>query len=153
MKRILVLILCALLMGCATTARKATTGSNEIYRIVMDSWLGADIHSFTSTNGSPHKTFSASNGNIVYMWSKTKKYMNSTSGKHKEPPYKSYGFTEYQSPGTATVYGQQRPTPIYDGQSINKWCNTYVETDSNGRIVEWRGEGNNCQNAMKMQNP
>ncbi len=144
MKKILLLILCAFLMGCATTSKDATKFGNVLYRDAMDSWLGADMYSFTNANGLPLTTLPASNGNKIYMWSDTKKLLQSATSKHKKHIYRSYNFTDFEQPSRK---------PSYDRQSITLWCDTYVEADSTGRIIRWRGEGNYCEISMKMQSP
>jgi len=76
MKQTLLLILCAVLMGCATTAN---------YKAVLDSWVGGDINQYISVNGYPDNVVPLPNGNKVYQWSK--------SGSFTTPVYVEEGAT------------------------------------------------------------
>jgi hypothetical protein len=128
MKRIPLLVLCAFLVGCATTAG---------YNAMMDSWLGADINDFIDDNGYPKNSFTAPNGNKVYVWS--------TGASGTTPTIVQPGQTYYYPDGMGGFQGYQTPSTVIGGYPYSYGCDTFLETDDSGKIVKWRGQGNACK--------
>jgi len=122
MKKLLAVLLCLGLAGCATTAG---------YEAILNTWTGSNINSLISSWGYPASSFTAPDGNTVYV-------------------YQSGG--QYTMPTQTTYTGQVSPWGSYSassittgGQTLNFWCKTYFEVNQDKIIVTWRWEGNSCR--------
>ena len=115
------LIICGLLLGCATTAK---------YEKILDSWIGSTEDRLVRSWGPPDSVYdSPSQRYLTYMDSR-QGYVPGTA-----PTYQSYaiGNTVYTKP----VGGSQ-------GYSYSMHCKTTFEI-ADGRITSWRYEGNSCR--------
>jgi hypothetical protein len=89
------------------------------YERNLQSWLGHDVNHLISKWGPPSSDFALSNGNKIYTWVDHGANIS----------YANY------SPYANTAIGFTSPTS----------CKTSFTIDQNGRIIEWRYEGNNCR--------
>lgn len=103
--------------GCATTAN---------YEADLNSWLGIDAEELVNQWGYPSQQIKAPNGNDVYVyeWSATGTL----------PTYT-----------TVNVYGGTIFANTYGGGQLTYWCRTFFEINEDGKIIQWKWEGNNCR--------
>src|SRR5579859_4206971 len=109
-------LLCLLLAGCATT---------EKYEAKLNSWVGADMNALVNSWGYPSSSFSAPDGNTVYVYDSRGSYTTPTSYQ-----------TTYQA--NTLTGGVDATTVQRGGQTFNYWCTTYFEVDAEKKIVSWR---------------
>jgi len=123
------IIFTVLLSGCATTAG---------YEAVLRSWTGQNINALISSWGYPESSFTAPDGNTVYVYSRggSMTMPTQTTFSGQVSPWGSYS-------GNSFTTG---------GQTLNFWCKTFFEVDNNKTIINWRWEGNNCV-AMAPEEP
>jgi hypothetical protein len=88
--------------------------------------MGHDIDELVSAWGYPQSSFQAPNGNTVYTYS--------SQGSYKMP-----------TNTTVNVYGNTGYATTTGGQTLNFWCQTFFEVNSNKKIVRWQYKGNNCR--------
>jgi tetratricopeptide (TPR) repeat protein len=118
------------------------------YKAVMDNLLGADINDVISM-GYPHRTLMTANGNQVYLGSASYPHATFTAPNGNKVYAYNYG-TAFKTPTipdgqtACEVYGYDNKSAYYGGQTVGKWCTTFLETDVSGRIIQWRGDGNSC---------
>lgn len=120
MKNVLALFVAFLLVGCATT---------ENYEKILRSWIGSSEGALISSWGAPDSNYTS--GDRTYLT-----YVRSGS---------------MTIPGTAPTYqtqviGNTAYTTSYGGSpatTIGLHCKTTF-TVSNGRITNWRYQGNHC---------
>ena len=115
--------LAVFLGGCATTAN---------YKKAVNSWLGVDITVLAESWGYPSETFTAPNGNLVYV------YANSDT--YQAPRYTSYTYNPQTNSGYAYEYG---------GETLKYYCKTFFETGADKKIIKATFEGNACKSKPK----
>jgi tetratricopeptide (TPR) repeat protein len=127
--------------------RESTISAN--YTAVMDSLLGADINDVINMGSYPHRTLMTANGNQIYLSSGSYPHVTFTTTSGNQVYVYNYG-TAFKTPAipdgqTAyNVYGYDNKSAYYGGQTVGKWCTTFLEADMSGRIIKWRAEGSNC---------
>lgn len=132
MKKMLVLLLCLWLCGCATTAK---------YEAKLNTWIGTNEGSLVAAWGVPDKEYRMIDGKkaIEYMNKKTIQ----TGGYTYRVPQTTYhtgtiGNQTYS--GTSTEYATET-APV---QKHRLFCKTSFILDTSGKIISWHHEGNNC---------
>ncbi len=132
MKKILVLLFCLGLYGCATTAK---------YEAKLNTWVGANEDSLITAWGVPDKEYHMSDGKkaIAYVH----RNVVQTGGYTYTVPQTTYqtgtiGNEAYS--GTSTQY----VTEITPPQRYKLFCKTSFIIDKLGKIQSWHHEGNNC---------
>ncbi len=128
MKKILLVMICLGLAGCATTAG---------YQQVLDTWIGHDAADLTSSWGYPSSQMQAPNGNKVYVYNRGNQFTT--------PMQTSIN-------GQRTPWGYQATAYTTGGQTLTFRCNTFFEVDSGNKIIRWRWEGNACRAVPPAQN-
>ncbi len=126
MKKIIVILICLFCFACASANRAS-------YRDKVNSWMGYNIESLTNSWGYPHKSFTAPNGNKVYVY----EYRSEVTIPNQ---YISSGMST--NIGNSTLYDST--TTQLGGQTFKSWCNTYFEVNDSNIIVRWRIEGDSC---------
>ncbi len=139
MRKILLVLFCVGLAGCATT---------KGYEAVLNSWVGNNESSLISSWGSPQNSYVMANGQRVIEYVRGR---NVQIG--------GYTYTEPQTTyhtGSVNTYGDYNTHGTYSGtstqyvtkqtpiQNIQFWCNTSFILDSSGTIQTWRWQGNQC---------
>gem|GEM_PF-1118654 len=148
-KTTMLLYVCLVLAGCATTAN---------YEKILQSWIGSDADHLVSTFGAPDKTSTLSDGGRVieyvrrgnmqlggftYTTPQTTYHYGSLSA------YGRYGGSAYGSySGTSTTYVQQQ-TPMYN---IPLVCITRFRISPANKVIDWQWEGNSCKALPPEQN-
>jgi len=120
-KQILILGLLVFFMGCATTGK---------YEAKLNSWVGHNINELSASWGYPESSFTAPNGNTVYVYARGGSMVmpSQTTYSGQVSPWGTYSGSSYTT----------------GGQTLNFWCKTFFEVNQNKTIVNWRWEGNNC---------
>ena len=120
-----------LLLGACTTT--------ENYEKVLNSWVGANADDLAFQWGPPTSIYPKSDGGKIIEYVRTSSI-------------KTGGYT-YTTPQTQTTYNNitgaaetsttyvQKTTPI---STLDFWCKTRFDVDRNGRITQWKWEGNDC---------
>lgn len=90
------------------------------YSQIIKTWSGQNIDDFMYKWGYPQQSFTAENGNKVYVYSREANYTT---------PTWTTPITNYK---------------IYGGKTSLQYCYTYFETDNNKTIVKVSYEGNSC---------
>lgn len=132
MKTTLLLLLCVVLSGCATTAK---------YEAKLNTWIGASEDSLISSWGVPDKEYQMGGGKKAVMFV----YKNTvqTGGNTYTVPrttYQSGTIGDKAYSGTTTQYVTET-TPV---QRYKLSCKTSFIIDSNGKVESWHHEGNDC---------
>ena len=161
MNKIIVLLLCLGLCGCATTAG---------YEAVLNTWVGNSESSLISSWGSPQNAYVMTNGKRAIEYARSRN-MQMGGYTYTEPQttyhygninrygnFNTYGdvntYGNFNSHGTYSGTSTQyvtKQTPVYN---IPMWCKTTFIISSGGIIESWRWEGNNCKAvAPKQQKP
>ena len=132
MKKVLVLLLCLGLCGCATVAK---------YEAKLNSWIGAGEDSLVASWGVPDKAYDMRDGKkaIEYVHKNTVQ----TGGYTYAVPQTTYhsgtiGNETYS--GTSTQYVTET-TPV---QKYKLSCKTSFIINNSGKVESWHHEGNNC---------
>ena len=112
------------LAGCAVPEYP----TEEKYKLICQSWVGANINSLVDSWGYPTREFRAPNGNSVYLYKRSKTHTTPVST------------MTFQSRLTG------RPEVLtMGGDVVTRSCETFFETETNGTIVKYRIEGNDCK--------
>jgi hypothetical protein len=132
MQKILVLLLCLGLSGCATTAK---------YEGKLNTWIGVSEDSLIATWGVPNKTYDMRDGKkaIEYVHRNTVQ----TGGYTYTTPqttYQSGKIGDKSYSGTSTTYVTETE-PI---QEYKFHCKTSFIINNSGKVESWHHEGNNC---------
>jgi len=132
MKKILILLLCLGLFGCATTAK---------YETKLNTWIGASEDSLIASWGVPNKTYSMSDGKkaIEYVHKNTVQ----TGGYTYTTPqttYESGKIGDKSYSGTSTTYVTETE-PI---RQYKSYCKTSFIINNSGKVESWHHEGNDC---------
>ena len=90
------------------------------YSQIIKTWNGQNMDDLIKKWGYPQQSFTAANGNKVYVYSTEATYTTSTW---------TTPITNYK---------------IYGGKTRLQYCHTYFETDHNNTIVKVNYEGNSC---------
>jgi len=132
MKKILFLLFCLGLSGCASTAK---------YEAKLNTWIGVSEDSLIASWGVPDKTYNMRDGKkaIEYVHKNTVQ----TGGYTYMTPQTTYhsgkiGDKSYS--GTSTTYVTET-TPV---QKYKLSCKTSFIINNSGKIESWHHEGNNC---------
>lgn len=88
---------------------------------IINTWSGQNIDDLMDKWGYPQQSFTETNGNRVYVYSRVVTYI---------PPIWTDPIFNYK---------------IFAGKTRTRYCNTYFETNYNKTIVEGSYEGNACQ--------
>ena len=91
------------------------------YSTVIKTWNGNDIDDLFDKWGYPQQSYTASNGNKVYVYSEEATYIT---------PIWTIPYTNCR---------------VYGGKTSILYCTTYFETDNNKTIVKGSYEGNACE--------
>lgn len=135
-----VIVLLALLSGCATTSN---------YENILISWVGSNVDNLLMTWGPPASSYPLSNGGRVLEYNRQRNVQvggytttvpqttyNSGNANVYGPTGPAYG--TYSN--TSTTYVQQT-SPTYN---IAKQCITRFTVNSEGTITNWTWQGNDC---------
>jgi hypothetical protein len=132
MNKILVLLLCLGLSGCATTVK---------YEAKLNTWIGVSEDSLIAAWGVPDKTYDMRDGKkaIEYVHKDTVH----TGGYTYTVPRTTYqtgtiGNETYS--GTSTTY----VTETTPAQKYKLSCKTSFIINNSGKVESWHHEGNNC---------
>ena len=131
-KLIYLFVLVMLVSGCATTAK---------YEAKLNTWVGASEDSLIASWGVPDKSYSLGDGKKAVEF--IHKDIFETGGYSYMVPQ-----TTYQS-GTIgnKSYSGTSATYVTETEPIRKYrfsCKTSFIIDSNGKVVSWHHEGNDC---------
>jgi len=132
MKKLLGLLLCLGLCGCATTAK---------YDAKLNQWIGATEDSLVASWGIPNKTYNLNDGKKAVEF--VRKETIQTGGYTYTIPQRSYqsgviGDKAYS--GTATNY----ETVIMPIQQYKLTCKTTFILNASGQVESWHHDGNDC---------
>ncbi len=105
--------------------------SHENFVKTYNTWVGHNIHHFTSQYGYPDTTYKLKNGHDVYVYEKTRIQSYPTV----TPAFGYYGYGGYYG-GMMMGYG----TDI-----DYRTCKLFLEVDKKGTIVGWGSRGNSCR--------
>jgi hypothetical protein len=132
MKKIMILLLCLGLFGCATTAK---------YETKLNTWIGASEDSLIASWGVPNKTYNMSDGKkaIEFMHKNTVQ----TGGYTYTTPQ-----TTYQSGMIGgRSYSGRSTTYVTETEPVRKYktyCKTSFIINNSGRVESWHHEGDDC---------
>jgi hypothetical protein len=132
MKKVLVLLLCLWLFGCATTAK---------YEAQLDTWIGKSEDSLIAAWGVPDKAYNLRDGKKAIEFIRKDTFR--TGGYTYTVPQTTYqsgtiGNQAYS--GTSTQYVTET-VPV---QKYKLFCKTSFIIDADGKVESWHHEGNNC---------
>lgn len=132
MKRVMMLVLCLGICGCATTAQ---------YEKKLNTFIGTSEDNLIASWGVPDKTYTLQDGKKAVEF--VHKYSSQSGGYLYTTPQTTYysgtkGDKAYS--GTATTYVTER-TPV---QKYKSFCKTSFIIDTDGKVKSWHHEGNNC---------
>jgi len=131
MKKVLPVFLGITLLGClGPNLEERRKKAAEI----LDSWVGSNINDYMRSNGYATETRQLPNGNTLYVFQRSVTMQTPT---YTTPITTTYT-PNYNGGGTATTTGGN----VYGGGQATYSCTRFFETDSDGRIVYWRTEGN-----------
>ena len=132
MRRIVALLLCLGLCGCATTAK---------YEAKLNNWIGASEDSLVASWGVPNKTYKMPDGKkaMEYVHKETVQSGGYTYAT-PQTTYRSGTIGNKSYSGTSTTYVTQAE-PI---QKYKLSCKTSFMINSSGKVESWHHEGNDC---------
>ena len=132
MKKVLVLLFCLGLYGCATTAK---------YDARLNTWIGASEDTLIAAWGVPDKEYQMINGKkaVEYIHKNT---LQSGGYRYTVPQttYHSGTIGNETYSGTSIQY-------VTETEPVKKYklfCKTSFVIDKGGKIESWHHEGNNC---------
>ncbi len=124
MKKIILIVLCAVLYGCAPTEERVATSEN--YQALLDEWLGHTKKELLSVWGTPSHDYWRGNKNyVIYVKSHLAKVAE--GNKIERMPFMAEEIPFYKT----------------DTATVNKFCNT-IFVVQNKKIKSWRFDGNDC---------
>ena len=132
MRKLIALLLCLGLCGCATTAK---------YEAKLNNWIGASEDSLVASWGVPNKTYNLDNGKKAIEY--VRKDTVQTGGYTYTTPeltYQSGTIGNKSYSGTSTTY----VTETMPVQNYKLSCKTSFVIDKSGKVESWHHEGNNC---------
>jgi hypothetical protein len=112
----ILIILSFLSVGCNYQSARINK-----YSTVIKTWNGHHIDGLIDKWGYPQQSYTASNGNKVYVYSEEATYI---------------------TPIWTTPNNNFR---VYGGKTSTLYCTTYFETDNNKTIVKGSYKGNACE--------
>ncbi len=139
--RFMLIMLAAVLAGCATTAN---------YERALNTWVGVNADNLVVSWGPPQNSYTLSDGGKVLEYDRQRSFQ--TGGGTYTTPVTTYnsgnvnlygggGMVNGNYTGTSTTYVPQR-APV---QTWNMRCITRFTVDSNNVIRHWTWEGNDCR--------
>jgi hypothetical protein len=102
---------------------KLTKLKNAQYQAKLNIWIGSDINKLIESWGPPNAVVGALNDNRVYVYSKSSDY----------------------KPAINNINTDANSVAKEEGRTDQQECNTYFETDFNGKILKCTFRGDNCQ--------
>jgi hypothetical protein len=139
MMKILAALLCAAFVtGCAT---------EEGYKQILNSWVGADVDQLVMSWGPPDRGYKLNSGGSVLEYGSQRTV--TTGGYTTYKPvttyqsgsvYGNYGGSALYSGSSTTYVPQTSPVYTYDYT-----CVTRFNVGENNKIVSWSYEGNDCR--------
>ena len=132
MRKVMGLLALLLVCGCATTAK---------YDAKLNTWVGASEDSLVASWGVPDKTYTLGSGKRAIEF--VHKDIFETGGNTYTMPQDTYqsgtiGGQAYS--GTSTTYAVETE-PVRTYRMI---CKTSFVVGTDGKVVSWHHEGNNC---------
>lgn len=121
-----VIILSALLLGCATTAN---------YQSVLNNWQGRQFQTLVACWGAPESGVRSANGNTTYLYNRHQLYTSPLPAAPTNTPFVDVNGT----PMATTAF-----TGNFGGKTTSRYCLTWFEVNPNGIIVGSRFQGNSC---------
>jgi hypothetical protein len=121
MKKLLIIFLGIVIVGCATTAN---------YEKILSSWVGANELDLVRAWGAPDNQYETSGTKFLTYQKSENIYMPGTAP--------TYTTTMIGNTPHTTAVGGTRP------YNIQTSCKTTFEIN-NGKVVNWRWEGNGCK--------
>jgi len=132
MRKLIALLLCLGLCGCASTAK---------YEAKLNNWIGVSEDSLVASWGVPNKTYNMSDGKkaMEYMHKETVQ----TGGYTYTTPESTYqsgtiGNKPYSGTSTTNV------TETVPVQNYKLSCKTTFIINNSGKVESWSHDGNNC---------
>ena len=132
MRKLIALLLCLGLCGCASTAK---------YEAKLNNWIGVSEDSLVASWGVPNKTYNMSDGKkaMEYMHKETVQ----TGGYTYTTPESTYqsgtiGNKPYSGTSTTNV------TETMPVQNYKLSCKTTFIINNSGKVESWSHDGNNC---------
>jgi hypothetical protein len=122
-----------LLGACASTLGY----SSKNYEKVLDTWVGEKIDTLVESWGYPQKKFIAPNGRKVYVYERSRivKMLSEKRGSHSDRARNSFT----NAVAILASSGQK-----ISSDKLLFICMTWIETNDDGDIVNWRWNGNDC---------
>lgn len=132
MIKVIALLLCLGLCGCATTAK---------YEAKLDNWIGASEDSLVSAWGVPNKSYNLKDGKRAIEYSH-KETIRSGGYLYTTPQstYQSGTIGNKPYSGTSTTY----VTQVEPVQKYKLSCKTSFIINTSGKVENWHHEGNDC---------
>ena len=132
MIKVIALLLCVGLCGCASTAK---------YEAKLNNWIGASENSLVASWGVPNKTYNLDNGKKAVEYAH--KNTVQTGGYTYTTPQTTYqsgmiGDKTYS--GTSTTY----VTETMPVKNYKLFCKTSFIINNSGTVESWHHEGNDC---------
>ncbi len=136
-----VVVLSAVLSGCATTAN---------YEKILNSWVGSNVDNLVMRWGPPANSYPLSNGGRVLEYNSRRNIqIGGYTTTVPQTTYNSGTVNVYGTGGSAygtysgasTTYVQQT-TPA---QNIAMQCITRFTVNAQGTITNWAWQGNDCK--------
>ena len=132
MRKLIALLLCLGLCGCATTAK---------YEAKLNNWIGASEDSLVASWGVPNKTYNMPDGKkaMEYVHKET---IQSGGYTYATPQitYQSGTIGNKSYSGTSTTY----VTETMPVQNYKLSCKTSFMINNSGKVESWHHEGNDC---------
>lgn len=126
MKFSLVLIGCFFFAGCATTAN---------YQQTLQRWQGANMQDLIHAWGYPNAGVKLPNDNTVYMYNREQLY---TMPSNTTPP------ASIINVGGRSMYANSFSGDFAGNRVVSRYCRTWFEVNSQGKIIRTQFQGNNC---------
>ncbi len=132
MRRILLLLICLALSGCATTAK---------YETKLNTWIGVSEDALIASWGVPDKEYRLSDGKkAIEFVNKNTILTGGYTYTMPQTTYQTGRVGDHTYSGTSTVY-------VTQSEPMRKYklsCKTSFVIDKNGKTESWHHEGNNC---------
>ena len=132
MKRIAYSLLIALaLAGCATTAG---------YEQILKSYMGVHVDYLVSRLGPPDNSYTLSDGGQVLEY-----FRSSIVPISYTVPNTTYHTGTVAGPGGVAAYQGTSTNYVTQTTTLNVSCRTTFTTNSDGRVISWKWQGNGCR--------
>ena len=121
MRKLMVMLAVSALAGCATQAK---------FETMLSTWVGADENRLISQWGPPDSVYPMTDGSKILTYRR--------AGQQFVPGYAT---------ATTTTYGNQSFTQVNGspGMMIAQNCKIDWTVRPDGRVSQWRWEGNACK--------